>query len=220
MRFLFLIPVLMLVPSVSQAVTADDVVCNKCVQQKDIDFGAIGTGRLQKQSVTSDRLAPDAVGMTAIDPTEVQVRVGGECPFGSAISAINEDGSIQCSNLIMATVSSTDSQGQGISAVDCPAGTAIMSANCSCESANNTRNLGTLFFCQVSSNSGLVGCLEDYPIFNPTLPPPFATVTAVCLGVNVLEDSQASQGIGVLQQQIEQVRGDVVRHQSALRSRQ
>jgi hypothetical protein len=75
---------------------ATDVQCVRCVQQKDIDFGAVGTGRLQKQSVTRDRIAPDAVGMNEIDPTEVQMRIGGECETGQSVVAIGEDGSVTC----------------------------------------------------------------------------------------------------------------------------
>ena len=75
---------------------ATDVDCVRCVQQKDIGFGAIGTGRLKRGSIIRDRIAPDAVGMNEVDPAEVQVRVGGECESGQAIASIGEDGSVTC----------------------------------------------------------------------------------------------------------------------------
>jgi hypothetical protein len=75
---------------------ATDVDCVRCIQQKEIDFGAIGTGRLQKGSVIRNRIASDAVGMNEVDPTEVQVRVGGECESGQSIGSIGEDGSVTC----------------------------------------------------------------------------------------------------------------------------
>jgi hypothetical protein len=75
---------------------ATDVDCVRCIQQKEIGFGAIGTGRLQKGSVSRNRIAADAVGMNEVDPTEVQVRVGGQCESGQAIASIGEDGSVTC----------------------------------------------------------------------------------------------------------------------------
>ena len=92
----FTVTFLALLASSAVLAQATDVECVKCIQQKDIDFGAVGTGRLQKQSVTRDRIAPNAVGMTQIDPTEVQVRIGGECAAGQSVVAIAEDGSVTC----------------------------------------------------------------------------------------------------------------------------
>ncbi len=46
--------------------------------------------------VTADSIANNAVGTTEIDSAEVQRRVTGTCPAGSAMSQINESGTVTC----------------------------------------------------------------------------------------------------------------------------
>lgn len=89
---------------------ATDVQCVRCVQQKDIDYNSIGTGRLKKKSVTRDRIAPDAVGVNQVDPTEVQVRIEGECAAGQSIVAIAENGSVTCADTDSPLVADHDIQ--------------------------------------------------------------------------------------------------------------
>jgi hypothetical protein len=53
------------------AETADDVNCVQCVNQADIAFGAVGTGRLRRGAVNESRLADDAVSMEKIQDSAV-----------------------------------------------------------------------------------------------------------------------------------------------------
>ena len=55
------------VTQIQAAEPATDLICDKCVNQKDIAFSSIGTGRLRSGSVTESRLADESVG-----PSKVQ----------------------------------------------------------------------------------------------------------------------------------------------------
>ena len=70
--------------------------------------------------------------------------------------------------------------GDGLAGVQCPVDTLPMSASCSCNSVDGTRNFGVLFACEVAGNGALAACF-DYQI-DFSLPPPLATVRAQCLG--------------------------------------
>lgn len=161
------------------AQVASDVQCTRCVQQKDIDFGAIGTGRLQKQSVTRNRIAPNAVGITAIDTTQVQARVNGQCGEGSFAYGIRQDGTIQCAAIVVSPF--VNSGNSGVAGITCPPDASPVSANCDCDDVNGSRNFGVLFACQVASDGAVAACFPEAITYNPNLPFPRATVVGLCV---------------------------------------
>ncbi len=68
-----------------------------------------------------------------------------------------------------------------IAVASCPADTLLVSANCSCNSANGTRNFGVLMACDVAGNNGVVACFPEVVSFDPSLPPPRGDITVSCL---------------------------------------
>lgn len=104
---------------------ATDVDCNGCVDFTDLADGAvrgrnIGNGHIVSRhikngnlitqkfadgAITSEKIAASAVGVTQVDSTQVQLRVGGACGVGSFIVAVAENGSVSCG-----TGSSSDSR--------------------------------------------------------------------------------------------------------------
>jgi hypothetical protein len=54
--------------------------------------GAILTADIAMQQITSDRIAPLAVGTSQVNSDQVQRRVTGSCPAGSALRAIDASG--------------------------------------------------------------------------------------------------------------------------------
>ncbi len=56
----------------------------------------VGGAQIADASVTSADLAPNAVGLTAVDASAVQLRVGDSCAVGSWVRAVNSDGSVVC----------------------------------------------------------------------------------------------------------------------------
>jgi hypothetical protein len=74
----------------------------------------------------------------------------------------------------------------GVVSVTCPSTSLVLSASCSCDYANGTRNFGVLFSCTVAGNGAVAACFDEAGTFNPNLPPPRADVTALCVsGTNV-----------------------------------
>jgi hypothetical protein len=63
----------------------------------------------------------------------------------------------------------------------CPADRLVVSASCFCDNVDGARNFGVLFGCSVVGNGALAGCFPEPVTFDPSLPLPLATVTAVCL---------------------------------------
>ncbi|MEZ5441116.1 MAG: hypothetical protein R3F15_06470 [Lysobacterales bacterium] len=61
-----------------------------------------GSGSLSiaNGGVGSAQLAPGAVGLTQIDTTQVQARIGGSCGIGEYVRTINPDGSMLCDSLL------------------------------------------------------------------------------------------------------------------------
>ena len=70
--------------------------------------------------------------------------------------------------------------GTGIAAAQCPTDTVPISASCSCDYVNGTRNFGVLFGCTVVGDGAAAGCYHHLPDFS--LPPPLAIVRVECLG--------------------------------------
>lgn len=79
-------------------------------------------------------------------------------------------------------VSSYFASNDGVADALCPADTLVLSANCHCEGDGTSRNFGVLFFCQVSGNGGVAGCIPEGLTYNQFLLDPRATVEVVCGG--------------------------------------
>lgn len=194
---------LLLSAPVSQAYAqaASNVICNRCVgttdlanqsvQREKIADGAVTAVKIRDNNVTGAKIAAGAVGVTQIDPEQVQMRVGGSCPVGTSIAAVAENGSVTCRTL--ETQRFSFASNSGVAAGQCPAGTSIVSANCDCESVNGTRNFGVLFGCQVAGNGGASGCIADAGTFNPTLPGPRADLTVLCLEKGTVPGTSSQQ---------------------------
>ncbi len=69
--------------------------------------GGINALQIADESLTSVDLGPNSVGLTEVKSAEVQLRVTGTCTAGSAISAVNSNGTVSCENTGAATAWST-----------------------------------------------------------------------------------------------------------------
>jgi hypothetical protein len=75
-----------------------------------VAVGGITTELIGEAAVTSSKIAPGAVGLAQIDPTQVQPRVAGACPLGEYLRGVNPDGSVLCTGLPTApTITTVDS---------------------------------------------------------------------------------------------------------------
>ncbi len=80
--------------------------------------GSVGTAQLRNSAVTNSKLhtnavsypniVPGAVGIRRIATNQVQVRVGGSCPLGRAIGAINSGGGVSCNAALPGEVGTTN----------------------------------------------------------------------------------------------------------------
>ena len=89
--------------------------------------------------------------------------------------------------LTFSPVSVSDDSAVAVAA--CPASSIVLSANCDCSDVGGTQNFGVLFVCQLSGNSGIGACLSHGSLFDPLLPPPRATVTAICFAATANDGS-------------------------------
>ena len=98
----------------AQFVGADSVTSNEILD------GTITTPDLANNAITSDKINASAVGVGQINSTQVQRRVSGNCVAGQFISAVNEDGSVNCNvdNTGSTTVTSADIVDGTIASVD------------------------------------------------------------------------------------------------------
>ncbi|HWT16364.1 MAG TPA: hypothetical protein VN581_11315 [Patescibacteria group bacterium] len=86
-------------PSLSDG---DDVGVTQIVAGAGLSGGTItssGTLAIAPGGVTATMLAPNAVGSTQIDPTQVQTRIAGQCREGEYFRGIGVDGTPQCALL-------------------------------------------------------------------------------------------------------------------------
>ncbi len=107
--------------------------------------GSVGTAQLAKAAVTTSKIAANAVsynnialgsvGIRRINTGQVQVRVGGTCPSGSAIAAINSLGAVTCNPALpsefgttnnTAPVPTTASAPTSVTSVALPAGASYL----------------------------------------------------------------------------------------------
>jgi hypothetical protein len=91
--------------SISNADLADDAVSSikildGSISSDDLATGAVASNNILDNTITATDLADDAVGANQIISSEVQQRITGGCSQGQYISAINEDGSITCTDAV------------------------------------------------------------------------------------------------------------------------
>lgn len=119
----------------------------------------------------------------AIGPEELRVFSSGNVNVViDVLGYFHEVGAID-TNLLPQTFlfTATASDGSGVVVVSCPAPSVVTSANCDCDNVNGTRNFGVLFGCQVAGNGVVGGCFSEGVTFDPGLPSPEVTATAVCV---------------------------------------
>jgi hypothetical protein len=106
-----------------------------------IPNGSVGTAQLARGAVTNSKLRDDAVsytkiaqgtvGIRRINTGQVQVRVGGTCPAGGAIGAIDPGGKVTCNPALpsefgttnnTASVPTTASSPTSVTSLTLPAG--------------------------------------------------------------------------------------------------
>lgn len=91
--------------SINNADLADDAVSSikildGSISSDDLATGAVASNNILDDTITAADLADDTVGANQIISSEVQQRITGGCSQGQYISAINEDGSITCTDAV------------------------------------------------------------------------------------------------------------------------
>jgi hypothetical protein len=59
---------------------------------------SVGTAQLRNNAVTYKKIQPDSIGIVRANTGQLQVRVSGNCPSGSAIGSINSIGKVTCNS--------------------------------------------------------------------------------------------------------------------------
>ena len=86
------------------------------------------------------------------------------------------------SDIVFETASSTD--GSGVASVACPSSATFATADCQCSSDNGTRNFGVLFHSGIAAGTpGFAACFDEAGTFDPSLPPPLATIIMSCMTI-------------------------------------
>lgn len=153
------------------AQAAQNVVCNLCVHNTDLANNAITTTKIAAGGVTNADLAGSSVTSAKIHDGNVflhDLSADVQAFLGGAIANI--------------TTLGASASAAGVAGVNCPSDRIPISASCSCDDANGSRNFGVLFSCAVAGTGAIAGCFAEAVTFNPGLPAPLAEVTAVCLG--------------------------------------
>lgn len=153
------------------AQAASDVVCTGCVGTTDLANSAVTSGKIGSSAVTNAKIASGAV-------TGAKIKNG---------SVALDDLSLATQALLDAPIADlttlrTSASATSIASKACPPNRLAVGASCDCDDVNGTRNYGVLFACQVTASGGVAGCYIESGTYDPFLPPPLATVTAVCLG--------------------------------------
>jgi hypothetical protein len=82
--------------------------------------------------------------------------------------------------IMISSVAASSDTSTGVVSTSCASNQLVVSANCSCDYVNGTRNYGVLFACVVAGNGGIAGCFPEGTLYDPQLPPPEATIEVVC----------------------------------------
>ena len=156
------------------AQTASNVVCTGCVNTTDLASGSVASGRIANGAVTGAKIATGAV-------TAAKIK-NGSVSFDdlSLDTQAQLDGAIVGLSTLRTSASATS-----IASKACASNRLAVAASCDCDDVNGTRNYGVLFACQVTASGAVAGCYIESGTYDPFLPPPLATVTAVCLGATL-----------------------------------
>ena len=92
-------------------------------------------------------------------------------------------------------IENTSATGVGTSL--CPADTIGISANCWCDGDGTTSNFGVLFNCSIFPQGAVASCYPVAGLFNPDLPGPSVSATAVCVSAILVDETIASTVIEV-----------------------
>jgi hypothetical protein len=72
---------------------------NPAVPGAGAPIGTAGTLSVRPAGIDAGMIAPAAIGLAQIDPTQVQARVAGSCAVGDYVNGIGQDGALLCASL-------------------------------------------------------------------------------------------------------------------------
>lgn len=82
--------------------------------------------------------------------------------------------------IFVTSVAASSDTTTSVISTSCASSEIVVSANCSCDYVNGTRNYGVLFACRVAGNGGVAACFPEGTLYDPQLPPPETTIEVVC----------------------------------------
>lgn len=196
------------------AQTASNVVCTGCVGTTDLANSSVTAGKIGSSAVTSAKIASSAVTGAKIKDASVafgDLSLDVQALLGAPIAVL--------------TTLKTSASATSVASKTCPSNRLAIAASCDCDSVDGTRNYGVLFACQVTASGGIAACFADSGTYDPYLPPPLATVTAVCLGAisndgTIWTPLSASSAATMIEPQITAGEDQPIEHESALRAMQ